>query len=285
MEYLGEAKPVNLVDPLVSVCVPTFQHAKYIKQCLETIIGQKTSFSYEILIGEDASTDGTREICKSIAEKNQDKVRLFLRDANEKWTRDGKKVGRKNHLELYQSARGKFICICDGDDYWMNENKLQYQVDLMEEHPDASICIGKTYKENTQPPFSPKWPDQVKILSDKDLTLTFYMGHVSSWMLRNHMHEFVKNKAAQTCPGLDLVLFNFYKRKGCVIQCPQMLSFYRFNKQGSLRKLSKVERRKKLWKVNWLLFKYIHKSPYVYLRSLVYYYKRGLINAAINKKE
>ena len=71
MEYLGDSKPVNLKVPLVSVCVATFQHFKFIEKCLQSILQQKTSFDYEILIGEDVSTDGTRELCIHYAEKHQ----------------------------------------------------------------------------------------------------------------------------------------------------------------------------------------------------------------------
>ena len=84
MEYLGDSKPVNLKVPLVSVCVATFQHFKFIEKCLQSILQQKTSFDYEILIGEDVSTDGTRELCIHYAEKHPDLIRLFLRDGEEK---------------------------------------------------------------------------------------------------------------------------------------------------------------------------------------------------------
>jgi glycosyltransferase involved in cell wall biosynthesis len=278
MEYLGERKEINQIEPVVSVCVPTFEHAPYISECLTSILSQKTNFPYEILVGEDGSTDGTREICKAFAEENQDKIRLFLRDPNEKMFRNGKKVGRKNHLELYKSARGKFVCICDGDDYWLNENKLQIQVDYLINNPESSMCIGRTVVEKNEPTLQVDWPEKVKLLGSKELKLTYYLGHVSSWMLRNHMEEFVNNKAAILCPGLDLVIFSFYKSKGRIIQCPEILSFYRFNPKGSLRKLSAREKRKKLWQVNWYLYRYVHRSKFVFIRSVFYFTRRNIIN-------
>ena len=107
MEYLGDSKPVNLKVPLVSVCVATFQHFKFIEKCLQSILQQKTSFDYEILIGEDVSTDGTRELCIHYAEKHPDLIRLFLRDGEEKKSRKGKWIGKFNHLGLYRAAKGK----------------------------------------------------------------------------------------------------------------------------------------------------------------------------------
>lgn len=282
MEYLAWKKEINQIEPIISVCVPTFEHAPYISKCLTSILIQKTNFPYEILVGEDGSTDGTREICIAFAEENQDKIRLFLRDPNDKMVRNGKKVGRKNHLELYKSARGKFVCICDGDDYWLNEKKLQIQHDYLVNNPESSICIGKTLVENNEPSLQANWPEKVKLLRSEDLKLTYYIGHVSSWMLRNHMEEFVENKAASLCPGLDLVIFNFYKKKGLIIQCPEIFSFYRFNPKGSLRKLSSKEKRKKLWQVNWYLYKYVHHSKFVFTRSVLYFTRRNVINMLKN---
>jgi len=81
-EYLGTNKAINKITPLVSVTVITYQHADYIRKCLDGILMQKTKFPYEVIIGEDGSTDGTKEICKEYAEMHPDRIRLFLRDRN-----------------------------------------------------------------------------------------------------------------------------------------------------------------------------------------------------------
>lgn len=285
MEFLGDDKPINQMQPLVSVCVPAFYHAAFIEKCLLSILSQKTLFDFEILVGEDDSKDGTREICISLAEKHPDKIRLFLRKEADKMLRNGKKVGRGNHLGLYQSARGKYVCICDGDDYWLSDLKLQHQFDLMESNPAAALCLGKTHVEGDQPPVPAKWPGEVRVLSAKDLALTYYLGHVSSWMLRNHMVDFVKNEAALQCPGLDLVLFSFYKHRGSVIQSPELLSFYRFNPNGSLRRMTSQQVKKKVFVVSWYLYRYIHHDPILYARSLLYFTKRLLLNLVFSKIE
>ena len=80
-EYLGNNKVVNKVEPLVSVTVITYQQADYIADCINGILMQRTTFPIEIIIGEDGSSDGTTEICKDFAEKNRDKIRLFIRDS------------------------------------------------------------------------------------------------------------------------------------------------------------------------------------------------------------
>lgn len=278
MEYLGESKIINKITPLVSVCIPTFQHVLYIEQCLESVLSQETDFPFEILIGEDDSTDGTREICVRYAEKYPDKIRLFLRRAEDKMIRNGKKIGRLNHLGLYRSARGKFLCICDGDDYWTSNRKLQLQVGLLNKFPDASICITKTILDGEENPITLDIPDELKVKKSVELKNLKYQGHISSWMMRNRMEDFLKNKASYKCPGLDVVIYNFYKKQGDVILTPEVTSFYTRNMKGSYRKMSNIQTHRKRFITNWYTFVYIHQDPIVYLRSLAFMGKRYFYN-------
>ncbi len=142
-EYLGKKKFVNALEPLVSVTVATYQHAPYIQDCLDGILMQKTSFPFEIILGEDDSTDGTKEICKYYAEKYPHKIRLFLRDRKLSQLSDenGDFITMFNSYWNRLSARGKYIAWCDGDDYWIDPKKLQKQVDFLEEHADYVIAF------------------------------------------------------------------------------------------------------------------------------------------------
>src|SRR5699024_118323 len=119
-------------DPVVSVCVQTYQHVDYIEDCLEGILMQETDFTYEILLGEDASTDGTREICIKYAQKYPDKIRLFLHERENNITIAEQPTGRFNFLYNLYSAKGKYIALCEGDDYWTDPLKLQKQVGFLE---------------------------------------------------------------------------------------------------------------------------------------------------------
>ena len=85
--------------PKVSVCVQTYQHGNYIKQCLESILMQKTTFPFEIILGDDESTDGTREICQEYANKYKDKIQLFLRHRKDVIYVNGNATGRFNFIE------------------------------------------------------------------------------------------------------------------------------------------------------------------------------------------
>lgn len=157
VEYSGSDKPVNRTQPLVSVRIITYNHKQFIGECVESVLMQKTDFPVEILIGEDDSTDGTKEIVKEYAEKYPDRIRLFLRSSQNKIVIDGIKTGRFNFIETIKSCRGKFIAMLDGDDSWTDPLKLQKQADFLQRNPDYVVCLhdatlvdgeGKTLRES-----------------------------------------------------------------------------------------------------------------------------------------
>ena len=126
--------------PLVSVCVQTYQHHDFIEMCLNSILSQRTKFDFEIIVGEDQSTDGTRDICIRYAIDHSDQIRLFLHDRRNNIRIDGKPTGRFNFLYNLMMAKGKYVAICEGDDYWTDPDKLQKQVDFLEANSEFSIC-------------------------------------------------------------------------------------------------------------------------------------------------
>lgn len=150
-----EEYPNKVTDaPLVSVCVVTYQHKDYVRQCLDGILMQKTDFPFEVLLGEDASTDGTREICIEYAERYPDKIRLFLHERANNIAIGGYPTGRFNFLYSLYSTKGKYIALCDGDDYWTDPNKLQKQVEIMQTMPNIGLCytlVRTEYEPSGQP--------------------------------------------------------------------------------------------------------------------------------------
>jgi glycosyltransferase involved in cell wall biosynthesis len=144
-EYLGIFKPINRMNPLVSVAIVAYQHVPYIGECLDSILMQKTDFPYEIIIGEDGSTDGTREICKEYAEKHQDKIRLFLRDRSISHCKQENTSLGFNGIFTRMSSRGKYTAICDGDDYWIDANKLKKQTSFLESNRHCSACFHNAF--------------------------------------------------------------------------------------------------------------------------------------------
>lgn len=125
---------------IVSVCVLTYQHAPYIRECLDSILMQKTDFPFEIVLGEDGSTDGTGEICKEYAEKYPGIIRLLLNSRENVVYIKGRPTGRWNLVNTLKNARGKYIALLEGDDYWTDPLKLQKQVNILETHDDIIAC-------------------------------------------------------------------------------------------------------------------------------------------------
>ncbi len=127
-------------QPLVSVRLVTYNHEKYIAQCLESILMQRTHFPFEVIVGEDCSTDRTREIVLAYAERHPDKMRVLPAEAN---------LGAMpNSYRVQQACRGKYHAMIEGDDYWIDPRKLQKQVDLMEANPDMTLCFHNVFVVN-----------------------------------------------------------------------------------------------------------------------------------------
>lgn len=121
--------------PLVSVCLITYNHEKYIKQALDSILMQKINFAWEIIIADDCSPDGTMNIVKQYQQKYPELIKILHREKN---------VGPSlNFVELIGAATGKYIAYLEGDDYWTDELKLQKQFDYMLLKPHFSICYHR----------------------------------------------------------------------------------------------------------------------------------------------
>lgn len=113
--------------PMISVWMTAFNHGEFIAQAIESVLMQRTNYNYEIVIGEDFSDDNTRQIVMAYQEKFPDIIKAYLPEAN---------LGMMQmFLDSYQLCSGKYIAWLDGDDYWTDENKLQQQVDFLEQNP------------------------------------------------------------------------------------------------------------------------------------------------------
>ena len=132
-------------DIIVSIQCLTYNHVNYIRQCLDGFVMQKTDFRFEAIVHDDASTDGTAEIVREYAEKYPDIIKPIL----EKENLYSKHIPGLISSIMNEKCRGKYIAICEGDDYWIDENKLQMQVDYMEKHPKCTMtcCRTKMYSE------------------------------------------------------------------------------------------------------------------------------------------
>jgi glycosyltransferase involved in cell wall biosynthesis len=157
-------------EPMVSVRVSTYLHAKYIRQCLDGILMQKANFPFEILIGEDDSSDGNKEICIEYAKQHPGKIRLFLHKRENNIKLNGKPSAKFQGLYTSYHCRGKYIAVIEGDDFWTDPQKLQKQIDYMEGNLDCSFTchdVDIVYEDVPEVfPFQTVWTKNIVNFED-----------------------------------------------------------------------------------------------------------------------
>ncbi len=160
------------MEPLVSICCTAYNQEKYIAQTLESFLGQRCHFAYEILVHDDASTDRTPEIIREYAAKHPDVIRPMLQSENQ-YCKGISIDGTFN----FPRARGKYIALCEGDDYWCDPEKLQRQIDHMESNPSCTFSFtnGYVHDESGQRPdrpFLPYYENEKELFSHGSRTFT-----------------------------------------------------------------------------------------------------------------
>lgn len=135
----------TLKTPKVSILCVTYNQEKYIEQALESFVNQVTDFEFEVLVDDDCSTDGTQEIIRRFETKYPNIIKPTYRSKN---------VGVYiNGREIYFKAKGKYVCLCQGDDFFCDNHKLQLQANFLDKNPDYSICFHPTkifYEDKSQ---------------------------------------------------------------------------------------------------------------------------------------
>ncbi len=140
MPYMNK----DAINPLVSICCITFNQQAYINQTIDGILKQNTSFPVEIIVHDDASTDDTSDIIKEYVKKFP-KIIIPIFQKENLWS----KGIRASPNYVWPLAKGKYIALCEGDDYWTDPYKLQKQVDFLEANPDFGICFHNVAQLNT----------------------------------------------------------------------------------------------------------------------------------------
>lgn len=121
---------------MLSVVMTTYNHERYIAQAIESVLRQQTSFAVEIVIGEDCSTDRTLNIAEDYQSQYPEAIRIIRSEHNVGW--------RANYRRTIAAARGKYVALLDGDDYFTHRKKLQMQVELLEANPDVGMCYTRS---------------------------------------------------------------------------------------------------------------------------------------------
>lgn len=235
-------------NPLVSVCIQTYQHEDYIKECLDSIIIQKTDFQFEVLLGEDASDDNTRAICISYAKRYPNKIRLFLHHRENNISIGGSPSGRFNFLYNLHNAKGKYIVLCEGDDYWTDPLKLKNQVDFLEANEGFSFCYHNVDTLNQQ--------NQKLILNklDRLKTITYSKNDIYnvtiptlSVMFRNIIQNKINTDIVSEIPHGDIFIYSLLVQHGDFANLGFIAGVRRVHENGTYSGKSLIDRYKAIY--------------------------------------
>lgn len=169
---------------ILSVCIRTYNQERFVSQALDSVLMQKTLFGFEIIVSDDCSTDGTKEILLSYKERYPDKIKLILGTENV--------GGPRNLRRVIEASKAKYITCLDGDDYYTDWYKLQKQIEFLEDHPEYSACFHNTvnvYSDGT--PSSLYNPLDFHSVHDaKEFILEKWFVPIHSSVLRRELIEF-----------------------------------------------------------------------------------------------
>lgn len=209
--------------PIVSVLMLTFNHAKYIRQAVESVMMQRTDFDYELIIGEDASTDGTRKICFDLQKKYPEWIRVL-------WSEKNLYAINGNIRRVNEHVRGEYVAFLEGDDYWTDECKLQKQVDLIR-RTNAVGCMAKRidwYSEDRI-----EHPDEGCDFDFVDNNLLFnHYFHTSTYIFRTDVWRTVRAKCPEITEWYDTQIAHCMADAGKICFLSEEVSVYRRTGEG-----------------------------------------------------
>ncbi len=210
----------------VSICVITYNHEQYIAEALDSVLKQETTFTKEIIIGEDCSTDSTREICKEYAQKYPGIIKLVPAEKN---------VGMmKNFTRAYEMCDGNYIAFTEGDDYWTDPLKLQKQIDFLQNNPDYSACFHNVLMKSERNGEMKEWILHKELSKD-----TFSTEDVlGPWFIASPSFVFVNYPDFEipawfyNCTYGDLPMMLLLTLRGKFKYLPDVMAVYRLHDRG-----------------------------------------------------
>jgi len=224
---------------MVSICMITYNHENYLKQAIEAILNQKTTFDFELIVANDNSPDNTSNLVNDII-KNHEKGNLIH------FLDNSKNIGiMPNFINALQNCKGKYIALCEGDDYWTDENKLQKQVSFLESNPDYVITFHKTLVEiegKLTEDFITKEPKETSTIID--LANGNYI-HTCTVMYRNSLFPKFP-KYFYKSPIGDYFLHMLNSQYGKIYYMKDVMAVYRVH-NSSYWSSKKQEERTEIW--------------------------------------
>ena len=233
---------------LVSVICITYNHRNFIRRCLDSLVSQNTDFRYEIIVHDDASTDGTREIVREYAGRYPGLVIPLLQEENQ----FSKGISFIESF-IVPVASGKYFVECEGDDYWCDPDKLRLQVEALEAHPECSVCVHATDTVDVGGrPLPMHFPeialDHPVITTEEYMQYVLSDGnwlfHLSCFMVSGDLFREYSQFAATGYPSLffkvgDLPMYLYFAVKGSLYFIDRVMSVYRMESGGFMSRLAK----------------------------------------------
>lgn len=223
--------------PLVTVLLVTYNHIDNFDKAIQSVLAQKTSFSFQIIVLDDASTDGTSELVKKY--KNIPNVKIIIREKNSN--------GYNTYWGL-KEVNTKYYTILETDDCWCDENKLQMQVEIMENNPDCSFCAHNTLINYTETNRTRKYLNSKSrkyFFPPKRITKKYYIEpHTSSRLYRTaclNLSE-INDKIIAT---YDIATNFYFLTKGNLYYIDKIMSVYNYTQKGVYSGLSSYQQRYK----------------------------------------
>ncbi|MBL8029337.1 MAG: glycosyltransferase [Fibrobacteres bacterium] len=221
---------------LVDVNIVTYNHEKFIRQTIESVLQQKTTFNVRIVIGDDGSTDKTQEIIKEYERQYPEKFKCILYTKNV-GINSPDRVG----LKVLESSTSKYINLLDGDDYWTDENKLQMQVDFLELNPDFSMCFhnAEVIYENSNRKSHQLCNNNMPAISTlKDVLRGFNIPTASALFRNNNLYGRLPKWFGEVLGG-DIVIWSLNAMEGNVYYINRVMSRYRIHSGGLTQNIEK----------------------------------------------
>lgn len=234
----------NVIDEkekplMVSIKCLAFNHEKYIRKTLEGFVMQKTKFRFEAIVHDDASTDGTAVIIREYAEKYPDIIKAIFETQNQYSKQDGSLTNI-----MHNACKGKYIAMCEGDDYWTDPYKLQKQIDFLETHPEFVICSHryKSYNQKEQTFYENIYPyvNESCSYSLSDLINGKWLAHPLTVVYKKSALDF--NHYMKFSMKQDVVLFYSLLKNGYGYLLSDVMAVYRIHDGGVWSHLNEQEK-------------------------------------------
>ena len=229
----------NKLPLIVTIQCLVYNHESFLRQCLDGFVMQKTSFRFEVIVHDDASTDGSAAIIREYADKYPEIIKPIFETENLYSKRDG-----SLRRVMYRNTRGKYVAICEGDDYWTDPYKLQKQVDFLESHPDYVMCSHrfnqyiedkKLLEEDDDKDFQGADYDLKNLIGGKWLTQTLTLMFRRSALDLQHFESYGMS--------MDIILLYELLRNGKGYCLPDIMAVYRYHGGGVWSEVSLNQRR------------------------------------------